>query len=454
LRESGKGLNGEWVSIIQHPKGEVKQIVLRENRIVLLPEEQRVGAAFLHYTSDTERGSSGSPVFNDQFDVLALHHKSVPRYDRHGNLLTRTGKRWTIDMGDDEIHWIANEGIRISSLFDKLDRLALSSPHAASLLALLSGGEPRGPFVATSARGAPLDQDVGEGEPLEATSLAKRKGYAPNFLGFPVPLPKLTAASLKKKVAKLLDGSGVELRYTHFSVVVNGDRRLAFFAAVNIDGSKERKPTVKPAWRLDPRIAKAAIADNELYRGDTNPLDRGHLVRRLDPVWGTQDEANEAVKDTYHYTNAAPQEHRFNDGLWGDLEDYILQLAQLRNHKMTVFTGPVFAADDGVFGESRPGGPWQIPARFWKVIVYVKADGTKSATGFVLDQSDEIANLLEGFTPLPQAREVARVHQRTVKHIEGLTALDFAQLKTFDPLDQLEATKQVRRIRLPEQIVM
>jgi hypothetical protein len=84
----------------------------------------------------------------------------------------------------------------------------------------------------------------------------------------------------------------------------------------------------------------------------------------------------------------------------------------------------------------------------------VKADGTKSATGFVLDQSDEIANLLEGFTPLPQAREVARVHQRTVKHIEGLTDLDFGQLKMFDPLDQLEATKQVRRIRLPEQIVV
>jgi hypothetical protein len=49
---------------------------------------------------------------------------------------------------------------------------------------------------------------------------------------------------------------------------------------------------------------------------------------------------------------------------------------------------------------------------------------------------------------------VARVHQRTVKHIEGLTDLDFGQLKMFDPLDQLEATKQVRRIRLPEQIVV
>jgi endonuclease G len=64
-------------------------------------------------------------------------------------------------------------------------------------------------------------------------------------------------------------------------------------------------------------------------------------------VWGTQEETNDAVKDTYHYTNAAPQEHSFNDGLWGDLEDYILQLAQLKNQKITVFTGPVFAARVG-----------------------------------------------------------------------------------------------------------
>ena len=64
LRESGKGLNGEWATIIQHPEGQTKQIVIRENRIVLLPEPEksRIGPAFVHYTSDTERGSSGSPV--------------------------------------------------------------------------------------------------------------------------------------------------------------------------------------------------------------------------------------------------------------------------------------------------------------------------------------------------------------------------------------------------------
>jgi hypothetical protein len=72
----------------------------------------------------------------------------------------------------------------------------------------------------------------------------------------------------------------------------------------------------------------------------------------------------------------------------------------------------------------------------------------------LLDQSDEIADLVEGFTPLPRAREVARVHQRAVEEIQQLTNLDFGSLRTFDPLKQLEATKRTVRIRIPEQMVL
>jgi hypothetical protein len=62
--------------------------------------------------------------------------------------------------------------------------------------------------------------------------------------------------------------------------------------------------------------------------------------------------------------------------------------------------------------------------------------------------------LLEGLTPLPQAREVARVHQKGVKNIEQLTKLNFGVLRTFDPLNDLEATKRTRRIVLPANIVV
>ena len=69
IESEGKALLGEFVTIVQHPRGEKKQVALRENRIVDgVPK-------FLHYTADTEPGSSGSPVFNDQWEVL----RAAPR---------------------------------------------------------------------------------------------------------------------------------------------------------------------------------------------------------------------------------------------------------------------------------------------------------------------------------------------------------------------------------------
>jgi endonuclease G len=467
LRESGKAVNGEWATIIQHPGGESKQIVIRDNRIVVLPQHysDSIGPAFVHYMSDTEPGSSGSPVLNDQLDVIALHHKAVPEYDALGRPLAfdnDTGGKipWTPEMGESRRAWIANEGVRISAIFRRLDQLAHRDAGAAKLLSLLEDGLPRSVFSALSPSPAASPQEVEEGAELEAKALARRKGkgYDARFLGFDVPLPK-PSKSLEKEIAPLNEDAQPrsnrrgELVYTHFSVVMHGKRRLAIFSAVNIDGTKLGTPSVKPRWRAESRISKAAQSLNELYSG--NELDKGHLVRRLDPVWGnTQQEVDDAVTDTYHYTNAAPQEHSFNDGLWGDVEDYILGIAEASGHRISVFTGPVFGEGDLEYRANKPGGPWLIPARFWKVIAYKKADGTKAATGFVLDQSDEIVDLDERLTPLPKAREVARVHQRSVEDIEALTDLDFGPLAKFDPLNKLEATMRTRRIVMPAQILL
>jgi endonuclease G len=467
LRESGKGLHGEWATIIQHPGGETKQIVVRDNMIVVLPEKVResIGEAFLHYKSDTEPGSSGSPVFNDQFEVIALHHKAVPEYNHQGRPLaldSNTGKKvpWTPAMGEKARLWLANEGVRISEIFKRLDRLAHRDAHAAKLLSLLEEGAPGSIFSPLAPSPVPSAPHVEEGPALEATVLARRKGkgYDPKFLGFEVPLPKPNK-KLEKEVQHLnpnaepRGGRPGELVYTHFSVLMHAKRRMAIFTAANIDGALRRKPTAKPRWRPEGRINREAQSLNELYVG--NELDKGHLVRRLDPVWGkNQQEADDAVIDTYHYTNAAPQEHTFNDGVWGDVEDYILGLAEANRRQITVFTGPIFTSKDIKYRADAPEGPWVIPARFWKVIVYRKSDDTKAATGFVLDQSDEITDITERLTPLPEARKVARVHQREVSDIEKMTDLSFGDLSTFDPLNKLESTKRTRRIVMPAQMVL
>src|SRR5262249_4051871 len=80
------------------------------------------------YETDTEPGSSGSPVLSDAWDVVALHHSSVPRTDAKGNLLDVDGKVWVNDRDDpDRLDWVGNEGIRVSSLVEFIRQAKLGS---------------------------------------------------------------------------------------------------------------------------------------------------------------------------------------------------------------------------------------------------------------------------------------------------------------------------------------
>lgn len=120
----GKVVVGEFVNIIQHPRGEPKQIALRENQIVDVLER------FLHYESDTREGSSGSAVFNDQWEVVALHHSAVPKTDAEGRPLSVDGTVWRPQMGEQQLAWRANEGVRISRVLRALHEVPLSGEAA------------------------------------------------------------------------------------------------------------------------------------------------------------------------------------------------------------------------------------------------------------------------------------------------------------------------------------
>jgi endonuclease I/V8-like Glu-specific endopeptidase len=126
IEQDGKVVLGEFVDVIQHPNGEPKQLALRENQIVDRLE------LFLHYETDTAPGSSGSPVFNDQWELVALHHSGVPKVDAQGRYLSVDGTLWTTDMGEQRLAWVANEGVRISRII-KAVRAATLTGAAAQL---------------------------------------------------------------------------------------------------------------------------------------------------------------------------------------------------------------------------------------------------------------------------------------------------------------------------------
>ena len=453
IEAEGKAIIGEYVTIVQHPRGQKKQIALRENKIIDIPDR------FLHYSADTEPGSSGSPVFNDQWEVVALHHASVVAPDQA------------------ELGGFLNEGIRISRILKFVKQQSLSPDMRALADQLFTATEaaapPAPPAIAPAPNGAvvqatapaaaggevtitvPVEITVRLGgtngtahavtaaaEP-EAISIdpdySNRGGYDPEFLGSPLPLPAPGPA-----LAALVSG---ELRYHHFSVVMHRERALALFTAVNIDGKLARKPKrERDRWILDPRLPAEFQTGEPVYRD--NPLDRGHLVRRLDPAWGTEDGAVKAANDdTFHFTNAAPQHHQFNAGstLWAGLEDHVLKHADTADLAVSVVTGPVLADDD------EPYRGVHLPRQFWKVVGIVTQDGRLSVTGYLLSQ----AALLD---ELPSDEEFSfgafRTFQVPVRRIAELTGLGLEPHIAADPLERLESMPLPRELIRAEDLIL
>ena len=183
------------------------------------------------------------------------------------------------------------------------------------------------------------------------------------------------------------------LDYEHFTVRMHPTRRLAWWVAWNIDGLRlfpgEDISRSGERFRLDPRLPAEQQTGEGAYAA--NDLDRGHLARRSDLLWGTLEEALRANSDSFHFTNIAPQRSGFNQsgrgGTWGLLENAVLELDGLEERRVSVLAGPVLADDDPPYRDLV-----QLPAAFWKVVVY-RLDGQLTARAFLLTQS------LDGIEP-------------------------------------------------------
>jgi V8-like Glu-specific endopeptidase len=138
---SGKALFGDSLNIIQHPHGEMKQLVLRSNKLVDTFND------LVHYEADTEPGSSGSPVFSDLWDVVALHHSGVPKTNAKGQLIDVDGRVWVSGQDDpDRLAWNGNEGIRVSSIVKFVEQAELDTLEKKELRRQFLEDEPPNPI--------------------------------------------------------------------------------------------------------------------------------------------------------------------------------------------------------------------------------------------------------------------------------------------------------------------
>ncbi len=421
--EGNKHVIGMNVNIIQHPKGYYKQVAIRNNLLTFRTERS------LLYETDTEVGSSGSPVYNDRWEVVALHHYGEPylaRLDEKANASIPTH---------------ANEGVRASVLHAALQALLpkLKAPQKTLLSAALTAYQAAQAGAKPGARLGPSTRFSRGAEAVKIdTDYSKRAGYDAAFIqGAKLPLPKLGAA-LAKQVAPLRTGepsaaSGL-LKYEHFSLKMHKIRKVAIFTATNIDGDTYKtvdrgtglvtNASEADTWFKDPRISESFFLGLDFYASTSQYFDRGHLTRRSDPTWGSAQVAQRANADTFHLTNCSPQHFRFNESAqyWQGVERYILETGVLKagpGSRLCVFQGPVY--DDNI--DWWVDDEIQIPSSYWKVVVWKGAKGLKSV-GMVVDQ---LPLLSETRTPMGQPVDVPhvqvsqwRVHVQDIGQRTGL----------------------------------
>jgi len=100
LERQEKPKKDEYVNIIQHPDGGRMKIALPDKIIGQLNQH-------LFYLADTKRGSSGSPVFNQDWKVTALHHAGK-----------NTGEKFQINEAGDKAY--SNRGILIKNILEDI----------------------------------------------------------------------------------------------------------------------------------------------------------------------------------------------------------------------------------------------------------------------------------------------------------------------------------------------
>jgi len=454
-KRRNKIVEGEPAIVVQHPQGEDKKLCVFDSGLV----DRMTGedSPYVHYTTDTDRGASGAPVFNRHWQLIALHHASTTLQDDNGK-----------PMG-------VNEGVRVSSIIGALEgdnpHVLGSSAMRKDLLAILTApstaGNGRPQSVVVDPVAVPVVQGPTLGRLLEGGGRTKvvtlkrghytgRRGFNVKFLGsgahLAVPLPRLTAA-MKSDTARLKSNAAqYELKYQHYSVVMCASRALAYFSAVNIDGTSmpptyDRKNRLDlknllndkqyeraaDQWYYDFRIAREAQLGPALYDDPVTSFAFGHITRRADAVWGDEDQLMLANDDTFHITNCAPQVSSFNSGGdWGRLESAIARFARSNGGiKLCVISGPVLSnRDPEILGVS-------VPTAYWKVVVFVK-DRKLHALGFMTFQTDKVdleaSRARKAYESLRELVEKSNTEQwlLPIRDIARETSLDFGPLLTAD----------------------
>lgn len=165
----------------------------------------------------------------------------------------------------------------------------------------------------------------------------------------------------------------------------------------------------KGSFVKDPFANSAEQAGNDDY--SASGYDKGHMVPCEDMSFSEQ-----AMKETFYYSNCAPQTTELNRGEWKALEELAREWA-VSNGELLIFSGPVLEEGLKTIGEDKI----PVPEKFYKILALHSAQNYK-AIAFIMPNQTSILDSPENYAC-------------SIDSVEKLTGLDFF----MDFPDNLEA---------------
>ncbi len=160
------------------------------------------------------------------------------------------------------------------------------------------------------------------------------------------------------------------------------------------DGVEERAAKFSVDYSLD-----FIQGDNNDYRN--SGWDRGHMAPAADMKW-----SETAMKECFYYTNACPQNHNLNNGVWKSLEEMCRSLAKYYG-KLWITSGPIYTDYAyGCIGAHRVA----VPDAFYKVLL-IQWEGDYYGIGFVCENK--------------AGKKKLEKYSTTIDAVEEMTGIDF-----------------------------
>lgn len=220
------------------------------------------------------------------------------------------------------------------------------------------------------------------------------------FNNLPSPTRNLTTDTDYSLRTFLPTHTGELVHHTHYSLSYIEAHEQAEWVAYTMDRNMLNAPNVKREreFMSDPKVSTGSAHDTD-YRG--SGYTRGHLVPAGDMAFDQN-----AMRESFYFSNMSPQLRQFNNGIWKELEENVRDWTYQAG-RLYIITGPILVNPIKKIGKKNK---ITVPSAFYKILLDYEHPERK-AIAFIIPHEMSERRLEE--------------YMVTVDEVEKITGIDF-----------------------------